>query len=393
MPLNRREQATLPNHETFNLEPCISKLMVTKSKSSTRRTARLTPVKAGSKRRAAIEKRARASTLITGGTGFLGAHLVRQLVAEGAKDVRVMATSIPDWLIGLGVETFEGSITNESDVKRAVEGITEVYHLAGKVSRERDDAREMYKVHVEGTRLLCDAAKAADVKTIVLASTSGTIAVTADGEGIPDESFPPPLDIITRWPYYASKTYQEMAALERFNGKGLRLVIMNPSLLLGPGDDRLSSTKVVLDFMARKINAVPTGGLSFVDARDAADAFRAAMKKGRHGERYLMGAANWTFSKFFGRLERLTKISAPKIALPSNLAIAGSKLVDSLFKQWNFASPVEPGAIEMAQYYWYLNCAKASRELGFRPRDPGETLHDTVTYVRENFLGGDAFVR
>ena len=249
----------------------------------------------------------------------------------------------------------------------------------------------MYKVHVEGTRLLCDAAKAADVKTIVLASTSGTIAVTEDGEVVPDESYPQPLDIITRWPYYASKVYQEMAALERFNGKGLRLVIMNPSLLLGPGDDRLSSTKVILDFMARKISAVPTGGLSFVDARDAAKAFRVAMKKGRHGERYLMGAANWTFSKFFGRLERLTKVAAPKIALPARFAVAGSRLVDSLFKQWNFASPVEPGAIEMAQYYWYLNCGKAARELGFRPRDPGETLHETVAYLRENFLGGDAF--
>src|ERR1700730_12843043 len=361
------------------------------SKTPQKRTARMTPVKAGTKRRAAIEKRPRATTLVTGGTGFLGSHLVRQLVAEGAKDIRVMATSIPDWLVGLGVETFEGSITNESDAKRAVEGIREIYHLAGKVSRERDDAREMYKVHVEGTRLLCDAAKAADVKTIVLASTSGTIAVTEDGDIVPDESYPQPLDIITRWPYYASKVYQEMAALERFNGRGLRLVIMNPSLLLGPGDDRLSSTKVILDFMARKISAVPTGGLSFVDARDAAKAFRVAMKKGRHGERYLMGAANWTFSKFFGRLERLTKVAAPKIALPARLAVAGSRLVDSLFKQWNFASPVEPGAIEMAQYYWYLNCGKAARELGFRSRDPGETLHETVAYMRENFLGGDAF--
>ena len=353
----------------------------------------MTPVKAGSKRRAAIEKRPRATTLITGGTGFLGAHLVRQLVADGTKDIRVMATSIPDWLVNLGVEPFAGSITNSEDVKRSVDGIKDIYHLAGKVSREKSDAREMYAVHVEGTRLLCDAGREAGVKTIVLASTSGTIAVTEKGEVVPDETFQPPLDIIARWPYYASKAYQEMAALERFNGKGLRLAIINPSLLLGPGDDRLSSTKIILDFMARKIGAVPGGGLSFVDARDAAKVFQAAMKKGRHGERYLLGAANWTFTKFFGRLERLTKIAGPKLALPSSFMVSGSKLVDSLFKQWNLASPVEPGAIEMAQYFWYVNCNKAARELGFKPRDPGETLHDTVSYLKENFLGASAFAK
>jgi dihydroflavonol-4-reductase len=353
-----------------------------------KRIARMTT---GTKRRAAIEKRQRAVTLITGGTGFLGSHLVRQLTEDGAKNIRVMATSIPDWLVDLGVETFAGSIINAEDTKRAVEGISEIYHLAGKVSREREDARSMYEVHVEGTRVLCDAAKAAGVRTIVLASTSGTIAVSKDGDTVPDETFTQPLEIIARWPYYASKAYQEMAALERFSGKGLRLVIMNPSLLLGPGDDRLSSTKLILDFMARKIGAVPTGGVSFVDARDAAHTFRVAMKKGRHGERYLLGAANWTFSKFFGRLERLTKVSAPKLALPSRLAITGAQLVDSFFKQWDLASPVEPGAIEMAQYYWYLNCSKAARELSFKPRDPGETLHETVVYLRENFLGGNAF--
>jgi len=357
---------------------------------SKKRTARMTPVKAESKRRAAIEKRPRPTILVTGGTGFLGAHLVRQLVAEGAKDIRVMATSIPDWLVDLGVETFEGSVTNPDAVKRAVEDIKEVYHLAGKVSRERDHAREMFDIHVEGTRILADAARNAGVKTLVLASTSGTIAVTSDGEVVPDETYQPPLEIISRWPYYASKAYQEMAALERFQGKGLRLVIVNPSLLLGPGDERLSSTKLVLDFMARKISAVPTGGLSFVDVRDTAKAFRTAMKKGRHGERYLLGAANWTFTKFFGRLERLTKVSAPVLALPAKLSIGGAKLIDSLFRQWQWASPVGPGAVEMAQYFWYLNCNKASRELGFRPRDPGETLHDTVIYLRENFLGSEA---
>src|SRR2546422_1491249 len=357
-----------------------------------KRTAQIVP-KQSTKKHAAIVKKVPPTTLITGGTGFLGAHLVRQLIESGARDIRVMATAIPEWLTHLGVDTSEGSVTNPDDVARAVEGVAEIYHLAGKVSREKDDARPMFKLHVEGTRLLCDAAMKVGVKTIVLASSSGTIAVTEKGDTVPDETYPPPLDIIARWPYYASKAYQEMAALERFNGKGLRLVIMNPSLLLGPGDDRLSSTKVILDFMARKISAVPGGGLSFVDVRDAARAFQVAMKKGRHSERYLLGAANWTFTKLFGRLERLTKISAPKLALPSKLMVTGSQLVDALFKQWNFASPVEPGAIEMAQYFWYVNCNKASRELAFKPRDPGETLHDTVSYLKENFLGGAAFAR
>src|SRR3989441_2188397 len=247
-------------------------------KPTKKRTAQIVPKKS-TKKHAAIVKKVPPTTLITGGTGFLGAHLVRQLVESGAKNIRVMATSIPEWLVGLGVDTLEGSITNADDTARAVEGVTEIYHLAGKVSRDKDDAPEMYKLHVEGTRLLCDAAMKAGVKTIVLASSSGTIAVTEKGDVVSDETCAPPLDIIARWPYYASKAYQEMAALERFNGKGLRLVIMNPSLLLGPGDDRLSSTKVVLDFMARKISAVPNGGLRFVGVRDTAKAPIAPMKE------------------------------------------------------------------------------------------------------------------
>jgi dihydroflavonol-4-reductase len=357
----------------------------------TKKTPRKAPVKSRTKKSTAIVRRPQSKTLVTGGTGFLGAHLVRQLVEAGAKNLRVMATSIPAWLTELGVETITGSITNADDVARAVEGVREIYHLAGRVSREQEDAHEMYSIHVDGTRLLCDAARAGNVKTIVLASTSGTIAVREKGDGIPDETGAQPLDIISRWPYYASKLYQERAALERFNGAGQRLVILNPSLLLGPGDARLSSTKIVLDFLARKINATPTGGLSFVDVRDAALAFRAAMKDGRHGERYLLGSANWTFDKFFSRLERLTKVRAPRFSFPSKVAIAGSQIIHAFYKQWDKAPPIEPAEVEMAEYFWYLDSTKAERELGFTPRDPGETLLDTVKYLRANFLGGGTF--
>lgn len=354
------------------------------------RTPRKTSAKPGAKKATAIAARPQPKTLITGGTGFLGAHLVRQLVENGAKNLRVMATNTPAWLSGLGVETVEGSVLKSDDVKCAVEGVAEIYHLAGKVSQDHDDSREMYAVHVDGTRLLCEAAVQSGVKTIVLASSSGTIAVTDDKDIIANEGWPQPLDIISRWPYYASKFYQERAAIEHLTGTNTRLVIMNPSLLLGPGDERLSSTKVVLDFMARKINAMPSGGLNFVDVRDAATAFRMAMQKGLDGERYLLGAANWSFRTFFGRLERLTKIAAPRFSFPSRLAITGSQVVNALYKHWKLASSIQPSSVEMAEYFWYFDSSKAEQELGFKPRDPGETLQETVAYVRENFLGGEA---
>ncbi|MGH9900981.1 MAG: NAD-dependent epimerase/dehydratase family protein [Pyrinomonadaceae bacterium] len=342
-------------------------------------------------KKTALAKRAQSRTLVTGGTGFLGTHLVRQLVESGAKNVRVLTTAAPAWLAESGVESVEGSITSTDDVARAVEDVAEIYHLAGRVSREREDAHLMYALHVDGTRLLCDAAHAAGVKTIVMASTSGTVAVTADGDVIPDEDWPPPLDIVTRWPYYASKVYQESVALEHFAGQGRRLVILNPTLLLGPGDERLSSTKVVLDFLARKIISTPKGGLSFVDVRDAAAAFRAAMGRGRHGERYLLGSVNWTFDKFFARLERLTKTPAPRLSLPSKLALTGARGIHALYSHWKLSPPVRPEEMEMADYFWYVDSSKAAAELGFAPREPSETLHDTVVYVRNNFLGNEAF--
>jgi dihydroflavonol-4-reductase len=328
--------------------------------------------------------------LITGGTGFLGTHIVRQFLDAGEKNLRVMASSVPVWMQDAGVEASEGSVTNREDVARAVKNVSAIYHLAGRVSRDNEDAALMNKIHVEGTRILCEAAKDSGVKTFVLASSSGTIAVS-ETEEILDETYPPPVEIITRWAYYASKFFQERTALENFEGKGLKLVILNPSLLLGTDDERLSSTKPVLDFLARKIPYTPSGGLSFVDARDAAAAFLNTLERGRHQEKYLLGAANMTFAQFFGRLERLSGVSAPMLRVPKKLAMAGAGFIDSIFKNWNKPSPIQPKEVEQAEYFWYFDSAKAEEELDFAPRDAQETLQDTISYLRENFLGEGIF--
>ncbi|GIU81898.1 MAG: dihydroflavonol-4-reductase [Pyrinomonadaceae bacterium] len=328
--------------------------------------------------------------LITGGTGFLGKHLVERFLQAGAKNLRVMASSVPEWMKDAGVEPFEGSVTRKEDVAKATKDVEVIYHLAGKVSFAYDGAAQMNKIHVEGTRLLCEAAKENGVKNFILASSSGTSAITEDGK-IVDETYPQPVHILVKWPYYASKYYQEKTALRIFDGKGLRLVILNPSLLLGSGDDRLSSTKVVLDFMARKFPYTPSGGINFVDVRDAAEAFFNAIDKGRHRERYLLGAVNWTVAEFFERLEILTGVSAPMLKIPKKIAIAGSNLISTLYKTFDREAPFEASEVEMGEYFWYFDSSKAKAELGFSARDPMETLQETVKFLRENFLGKDIF--
>lgn len=334
--------------------------------------------------------KAEKKILITGGTGFLGTHVVRQFLDAGEKGLKVMASRVPEWMKDAGIKAVEGSVTNRDDLAKACKNVSAILHLAGKVSRDNDDAAAMNRVHLEGTRMLCEAAKEAGITTMILASSSGTIAVSED-ERIIDETFPQPVEIISRWAYYGSKYYQERTAIENFDGDGRRLVIMNPSLLLGPDDERLSSTKVVLDFLARKIPYCPSGGLNFVDARDAAAAFIAALEKGRHQEKYLLGAENITFSQFFGRLERLSGVSAPMLNVPKKLAMAGSSFISSVYRNWGKPSPVAPNEVEQAEHFWYFDSSKAEEELGFSPRDPQETLQDTIGYVRRNFLGEGVF--
>jgi len=337
------------------------------------------------------------TVLVTGATGFLGRQVVELLLTrEDPAKLRLLtsAPSAPPAVADAhegwrGVSWVRGSLTAPETARAAVAGVRQIYHLAGRVSRRVEDAAEMHAVHVEGTRLLCTAAREAGVEKIVLASTSGTLAVGDRADARPDERAERPLALIARWPYYASKLYQERAAEAVCADGGPALCILHPSLLLGPGDERLSSTGDVLRFLQRDLPLVPGGGLNFVDVRDAAAAFPAAMAAGRDSEHrlehYLLGGPNWSFAEFFGRLERLTKIPAPRLRLPAGLARWGARALEELYRRFDRAAPIEAASVEMAQHFWYLDDSKARRELAFVTRDPAETLADTVRDLRQRF--------
>jgi dihydroflavonol-4-reductase len=329
--------------------------------------------------------------LVTGGTGFLGNHFLAELCKRvDSADIRVLSLLHTQALDASGAEVLIGTVTSTADVERAVEGVTHIYHLAGFVSRRSEDAHLMFQVHVDGTRLLCQAAVKAGVKRILMSSSSGTIAVSEREDEWPDESSPAPIALIARWPYYASKLYQEAAA-RKFCGDAVELVTVNPSLLLGPGDERIGSTREVVSFLAGDVRVVPPGGINFVDARDVAAILPVAMEKGRPGERYLLGGHNMTFTEYFDRMERLSKQYSPRLKLRGDWPWYAARAQAAIFKALGRTPPIEPAAAEMARYFWYFDGQKARRELDFVPREASATIFDTIEYVREFHLGNGAF--
>jgi len=307
--------------------------------------------------------------LVTGATGFLGSHLVEALAGRGHDVIRFARST-------------GGDVLDPASVRSAAAGCDGAFHCAGRVSRLPSDAEEMYRVHVEGTRVVLDACAAAGLLRVVIASTSGTVAVSDDPNHVATENDSAPLGIIGRWPYYRAKLFAEQAALSR-SRDGFDVVCVNPSLLLGPGDVRGSSTGDVRQFLEGDLLAVPAGGLSFVDARDAAEAMCLAMEHGRGGERYLVGACNLTMEAFVQRLARASGVKPPRIALPRSRALVrlGASLMNRLAPQMGVA-PIDPATFEMASCFWYLDSSKAESALGFRARDPNVTLYDTVQDLR-----------
>jgi len=327
------------------------------------------------------------TVLVTGATGFLGKHLVEQLKSEGdSARLRVMCRGLAPWEHDSGVEVVHGDITTREHVDKAVEGATEIYHLAGLVSRRPQDQELLYHTHIEGTRNVCEAALKQGVEKIVLVSSSGTVAVSAEPE-VHDEKSGYKHEVVGEWPYYLSKIFAEKLALNYHAREGLKVVIVNPSLLLGPGDDRNSSTRDVALFLKGEILVIPQGGLNFVDVRDVARGLVLAMRSGLPGERYLLGSVNWTFRELIEKVAKISGKKPPKLQLPMEVSLWGARALRRVYPLFGKSFEMDDASVKMSACFWYCDSSKARDELGFETRDPEETLRATVQDLRARLKG------
>ena len=320
--------------------------------------------------------------LITGATGFLGTHLLRWIRESGSSAGLRLLTRSGRWSeTQTDAEVVQGDVCDRAAVRKAMRDVSRVYHLAGLVSREPSQAPLLYRTHVEGTRNLCEAALEFGVEKIVLVSSSGTIAVSRSPD-VHREDEPFSNDVVGRWPYYLSKIFEEKLALSYHRARGLPVVVVNPSLLLGAGDQKGRSIREVILFLRQKVFAVPPGGLNFLDVRDAAAALGAAMEKGHAGERYFLGGPNWTFAEFFYRLEVLSGVKAPRTRVSANVSSWVARLNPVMRALAPRYFPVTQAEVEMASHFWYLDNSKASQALGATFRDPADTLRATIEDAR-----------
>ena len=251
--------------------------------------------------------------LVTGGTGFVGSAVVRELLAEGYQVVcLVRPGSDLRNLAGLQVILAQGDLEEADSVRKALRGCQELYHVAAYYSTRPEDAERMWAVNALGSLHVLSAAAEAGLSRIVHTSTIGTIGRPADGR-LPTEE-----DVFTDWerasPYVRSKLEGERLALELAR-QGAPIVVVNPCAPVGPRDIKPSSTgaRIVAYLQGRRPSFLP-GGINFVAVEDVARGHLLAARHGRVGERYILGNAegNLDLAGFYALMERVSGVRAPE---------------------------------------------------------------------------------
>ncbi|HEX6586741.1 MAG TPA: NAD-dependent epimerase/dehydratase family protein [Solirubrobacterales bacterium] len=326
-----------------------------------------------------------SKTLVTGGTGFVGLHLARELERRG-DDLRLLVrrSSNAEPLEGLEWERAEGDVTDRDSVRRAMKGVERVFHVAGMTSMRSRNRDRVFEVNVGGTRNVMEEAFRAGVGRAVLTSSSSAVGAAKPGETVDEDS---PFNIGRLGiSYIISKHEAELVSM-RIAAKGLPVVIVNPSFVLGPDDPNPSGTSnaLVRRLLLRRIPGYLDGAINVVDVRDVARGHVLADERGAEAERYLLTGRNFTLQRLFSDLSRIAGVPPPPIRMQRRLALAGVEAMDML----GLRIPTSPDEVRSgSQWFTYRN-DKARRELGWEPRPHEETLEDAVRWQLEQ-LGGRA---
>lgn len=329
--------------------------------------------------------------LITGATGFLGSHVLRQwLAASHSARLLYRSPSKLRLINDLPCEAVQGDLDDAALLEAACAGCDVVFHIAAKADYWRDSDREaLWRINVEGTRNVLTAAQNAGIPRVVFTSSASAIGIRP-GLELADEDTP--FNLRPQQFYYAYTKRESEAVVAEFVADGMDVVTLNPTVIIGPGDLNAISGSFVIE-TARWQWLVPnsSGGVAVIDVRDVARAHVAAVEKGRTGERYILNAANLSYNDFFGMIARACGVRPPLLHTPDWLLTPTARFIEAL-RRLGINTPLDANQVRLGGRHVYFDGGKAAREL-YAPQINIETsLRETYQwyaqhgYIKRNWL-------
>ena len=299
---------------------------------------------------------------VTGGTGFIGANLVRLLLKQGYR-VRVLVrpTSRRDNLDSLDIEIVTGDL-NDDNLWQKMAGCQALFHVAAHYSLWQADREAVYRNNVLGTRNLIAAAGQAGIERTVYTSSVAAIGVGKDGSPV-DETHQSPVEKLVGH-YKKSKYFAEQEALKAYQA-GQDIVIVNPSTPIGAWDIKPTPTgEIILRFLQGKMPFYVDTGLNLIDVEDVAWGHLLALEKGKSGDRYILGNENLTLKAILDYLAEITNLAAPQKSLPHYIPYTVAWIDELILGSLGKKPSISLDGVKMARQKMYYNATKAVTELG-----------------------------
>jgi dihydroflavonol-4-reductase len=322
-------------------------------------------------------------TFITGATGFIGASIVRELLREG-REVRALVRKGSDTsnLTGLDVELWQGDLRDHAGLNQGLKGCAVLYHAAADYRLWTRDPAEMYRINVDGTVAILEAALNNSLSRVIYTSSVGTLGNPGDGTPGSENT---PVSLADMVGHYKKSKFLAEREADKFVARGLPLVIVNPSTPVGPLDIKPTPTgKIIVDFLNRKMPAYLDTGLNIIAVEDCARGHILAEQKGSIGQKYILGNTNLTLREIFAILAEITGLSAPKVRLPYTPILLAAYINEGLSKITGREPLIPLAGVQMAAKFMYFDPSRAIRDLGLPQAPVREALQRAVEWFRRN---------
>jgi dihydroflavonol-4-reductase len=320
---------------------------------------------------------------VTGGTGFVGANLIRLLLQQGF-EVRALVRKSSDRgnLQGLPVEPVIGDL-NDPDLYQQMAGCDALFHVAAHYSLWQTERDRLYHINVLGTRNVLAAARQAGVGRTVYTSSVAAIGVQASGQPATETYQSPPDQLIGD--YKKSKYWAEQEAVQAFQA-GQDVVIVNPSTPIGPYDIKPTPTgnDLIVRFLQRGMPVYLDTGLNFIHVQDVAWGHLLAWQHGKAGERYILGHQNLSLKQVLDQLSTLTGMPAPQYAIPNWIPFSVAWMDEKVLAKLGKQPSVPLDGVRMSRQAMYYDATKAVRDLGLPQTPIGDALQAAVDWFTRN---------